>query len=469
MKTLLRTAALALPLAAFLATGCSSSKTKNGAPTPTPTPVGLAHINHVVVLYLENHGFDNMYGEFPGADGLSTASATSMLQLSTAGVAFATLPQPMDTATHLPDPNFPANIPNGPFLIDTYLSPNLLIPDLVHRYYQEQLQINGGSMNEFTAISDAKGLAMGHYRTADLPLSMEAARYTLCDHFHHAAFGGSFLNHIFFVSAAAPVFAGGGAANPTKIAVYDSNGSGVLVRDGFLRYDDYVINTAFTVNAPHPAAIPTVQLVPNQTMPTIGDRLSAANVTWAWFSGGWNDAIAGTPDPSFQFHHQPFAYFANFSDGTPAKAAHLKDETDFFAAAAAGTLPAVSFVKPLGKSNEHPGYTDVMTGEGHALELIDAVRTGPNWADTAIIITYDENGGFWDHVTPPTVDEWGPGARVPTLVISPYAKKGFIDHTVYDTTAILKLIETRFNVQPLTARDAAAPDMTAAFDFTQTP
>jgi phospholipase C len=136
-------------------------------------------------------------------------------------------------------------------------------------------------------------------------------------------------------------------------------------------------------------------------------------------------------------------------------------------AAASGTLPAVSFVKPDGIDNEHPNYADVIAGEVHTVSLIDAVRNGPQWADTAIIVTYDENGGFWDHVTPPTGDRFGPGTRVPTLVISPLARKGFIDATTYDSASILSLIEHRYGLEPLAARDAVAADMTAAFDFTQ--
>jgi len=225
------------------------------------------------------------------------------------------------------------------------------------------------------------------------------------------------------------------------------------------------VNTSFTVNQPHPATVPAANLVPNQTFATIGDRLSAQGLSWAWYSGGWNNALAGTPDPLFQFHHQPFAYFANYADGTAAKAEHLRDETEFVAAARAGNLPAVSFVKPLGEVNEHPGYTNVLSGEQHAEELINDIRNGPDWKSTAIIVTYDENGGFWDHVAPPTVDRWGPGSRVPTLIISPFARSGFIDHTFYDTTSILAFLERRFGLDPLSDRDAGANDLTAAFDF----
>jgi acid phosphatase len=100
---------------------------------------------------------------------------------------------------------------------------------------------------------------------------------------------------------------------------------------------------------------------------------------------------------------------------------------------------------------------------------VKAVQQSPYWADTAIIITYDENGGFWDHFAPPKGDRWGPGTRVPAIIISPYAKKGYVDHTQYDTSSILKLIETRWGLAPLGPRDAAPNGLTNAFDFAQSP
>jgi phospholipase C len=211
--------------------------------------------------------------------------------------------------------------------------------------------------------------------------------------------------------------------------------------------------------------VAAANLVPNQTFATIGDRLNDKSISWAWYSGGWNDAVAGNPGKLFQFHHQPFAYFEKYKDGTQLRKDHLKDETEFIAAAQAGTLPAVSFVKPIGDENEHPGYADLASGEQHVIDLINAVRNGPNWKDCAIIITYDEHGGFWDHVPPPVVDKWGPGSRVPTLVISPFAKQGVVDHTPYETVSILKFIEKRYGLQPLASRDQNAGDLTTAFNF----
>lgn len=201
-------------------------------------------------------------------------------------------------------------------------------------------------------------------------------------------------------------------------------------------------------------------------MPTIGDELSAKGVSWAWYSGGWNNAVASNPDPLFQYHHQAFNFFKNYASGQ-ARTDHLKDETDFMAAVQSGNVPAVSFIKPLGPDNEHPGYANITQGEQHAVDLINAVKASPIWNDTVIIVTYDEHGGSWDHVAPPTpatdgarADKWGPGIRVPTLVISPFAKQGFVDHTQYDTTSILKLIEKRFGVAALGSRDAAVNDLT---------
>jgi phospholipase C len=412
-------------------------------------------IEHVIVIYLENHSFDNLYGEFPGADGLPQHIRTDRLQIDAAGNPYETLPE----VTGQP---YPTTLPNAPFAIEQYVAATQKTRDLVHRYYQEQTQIDGGKMDKFVQISDAKGLSMGYYHTAPLPLAAEAQQYTLLDNFFHAAFGGSFLNHFWLIAARTPEFPN---APASAKAVLDANGN--MVTDGFVTPDGYAVNTAFTVNNPHPATTPAANLVPNQTFPTIGDRLSDKNVSWAWYSGGWNDAIAGHAGSLFQFHHQPFAFFANYADGTQAKADHLKDEVDFVAAVQDGTLPAVSFVKPYGTNNEHPGYTDLITGENHVEDLINTVRNSSLWKSTAIIITYDEHGGFWDHVAPPIVDRWGPGSRVPALVISPFSKKGHVDHRRYDTTSILAFIEARWNLNALTSRDGNADPLSGSFDFDQ--
>ncbi len=433
-------------------TSCSKDATTSSNPT------GINKINHVVVIYMENHSFDNLYGEYPGVEGLSNATNAQKTQIDTAtGLPFATLPPPTSDPNHL----FTTPLPNKPFAIDDYAVENVKTPDLVHKYYQEQTQIDGGQMDKFAAISDAKGLSMGFYHTAQLPMYSLVSQYTLCDHFFHSAFGGSFLNHIYFISAAVPVFPGAPASITAQL-----DGTGKLIKDGQVTPDGYVVNTSQSVNAPHRASA-AANLVPNQTMPTIGDRLSEKNISWAWYSGGWNDMLAGHGDTSlFQFHHQPFVYFQNYADGTQAKKDHLKDETDFMAALSSNTVPSVSFVKFFGANNEHPGYAALAQGEQHLVDVINAIKSSKIWDDCAIIITYDENGGFWDHVAPPVGDKWGPGSRVPGIIISPFAKKGFIDHTNYETLSILSFIEKRWGLTPLTpSKDGAADPFSNAFSF----
>src|SRR6185295_16221301 len=298
-------------------------------------PGEVNKIKHVVVIYLENHSFDNLYGQFEGANGLMNASSSNITQVDATGNPYTFLPPIPGTTA------FPTNLPNNFFEIDQYVPNDMKIPDVLHRYYQEQAQIDDGKMDKYALLNSTAGLSQGYYRTNLLPLLGMAQKYTLCDNFFHSAFGGSFLNHMWLIAAASPVFPNAPAASIAKL-----DAAGKLVTDGAVTPDGFVVNTSFTVNSPHPATADPATLVPNQTLPTIGDRLSDKHVSWAWYSGGWDNAIACSPDATFQFHHQPFAYFTAYADGTQAKKDHLKDETEFIAAAKNGTLPSVSFVKP---------------------------------------------------------------------------------------------------------------------------
>ena len=456
-KSYLKRTFASLGLAIVIASPCHAQQAPEGLKP------NLDKIGHIIVIYMENRSFDNLYGTFPGANGLAQAGAATV-QLDKDGQPYAHLPQPLNTnlKPSISDTRFPADLPNGPFAAEKFAALDQTTGDLVHRFYQEQQQIDDGKMDKFVAFTDSGGLTMNTYSNGEkMPLWSYAKSYVLADNFFHAAFGGSFLNHFWLICACTPRF----DSAPEKITA-QVDGNGNLVKEGIVTPDGYAVNTAFTVYSPHPTSVKDPQtLVPPQDMPTIGDRLSDKNISWAWYSGGWDDAIAGKADPLFQYHHQPFAYFKNYGDNTTGRKDHLKDYLDFQADIFKGTLPKVSFYKPIGEYNEHPGYTNVSVGERHVADLIQTIQRSKIWDDAMIIITYDENGGQWDHVAPPKRDKWGPGTRVPTLVISPFAKKGFIDHTEYDTTAILKLIETRFGLAPLGTADAAAHDMTATLDL----
>lgn len=418
-------------------------------------PATKDKIQHIIVISLENHSFDNLFGHFPGAEGLAQAYETS-LQTDNAGVAYQTLPPVLDTRPKTPvmDERFPKDLANAPFAIEKYVSTKDKTGDLIHRFYEQQAQINGGKMDRFVATSDAGALTMGYYDGSKLGLWQYAQRFTLADHFFHAAFGGSFLNHFWMICACTPRFENAPKELLTRI---DDTGG---ISKGAVTEDGYAVNTMLSELLPHPQKnITPTHLLPAQTMATIGERLNDKAVSWAWYSGGWNNVLAGKPDKTFQYHHQPFTYFKNYSQGSDALKKHLKDEDDFLAALKSGDLPEVVFYKPLGKFNMHPDYSDVQPGDDKIVAVLKAIEQSPLWENTVVIVTFDENGGYWDHVPPPKADRWGPGVRVPTLIISPLAKKGFVDHTVYDTTSILAFIEWRHDLKPLGSRDASANNL----------
>ncbi|MBS1211701.1 MAG: acid phosphatase, partial [Proteobacteria bacterium] len=405
-------------LAVLIAIGLSGSA---GAQAPTKPRTGIDKIGHIIVIVLENHSFDNLYGLFPGADGIAQAKPEQTRQVDMAGNVYPHLPPVLDTGRKplAPDPRFPAMLPNDPFLIDPHVSMTKTTGDLTHSFHAHQLQLNGGLMNRFAAVSSAGGLAMGHYDGKGLPLWQYAQRFTLADRFFQAAFGGSFLNHQWLICACTPRFEDA----PQDLTAQPAS-SGKPLREREFTPDGYAVNTIEPALGPHGGKRP---LLPPQTQTTIGDRLSEKGVDWAWYAGGWKDALAGHADPSFQFHHHPFAFYQRYAPGTEEQKKHLRDEANFLAGIAKGELPPVSFYKPIGHLNEHPGYADVLSGDRHAAGIVASIERSKLWKDSVIIVTYDEYGGFWDHVPPPVIDRWGPGSRIPAIIISPFARRGHVD------------------------------------------
>lgn len=425
-------------------------------------PKAIRQISNVVVLYMENRSFDHMFGNFPGAEGLANAGRTSV-QVDATGAPYAFLPDPLDLRArpHKRYEGLPEKLPNKPFRLDDYYSQTQQLGSLIHAFHTQQDQIAGGLMNRFALYSDAQGYAMATWDGSKTRLWEYAKRYTLADNFFHAAFGGSFLNHFWLVCACTPVY----PAPPASIVVKrDANGA--LLEEGYATADGYAVNTMEPVGGPHDPKIKKELLLPVQKLPNIGDRLSDKGIPWAWYSGGWREAEAGQEKPgTFSYHHQPFAFFERYQKGRPERERHLKDLADFEADIARGTLPPVAFYKPRRGINQHPSASNIADSDKHTADLLAKLEASPQWKNMVVIVTYDENGGFWDHVPPPKRDRWGPGVRVPALVVSPFAKRGHVDHTPYDTTSILKLIETRFAVAPMNAADGGANGMTGAFAF----
>lgn len=469
------------------------------------TKKGLDSIEHVIVIYLENRSFDNLYGLFPEANGISNARPEQYTQMDHDGRPFKILPPVWKWKSNQKDSDFTMDLPNKPFQIDgppVNLPASVMTRDLVHRYYQHIEQINGGMNNKFAAISDAGGLVMGYYDGSKLPIWKWAREYVLADNFFMAAFGGSFLNHHWLICACTPRYALASEYIRAKVDDQDklkrrtSSPASAMqgpphLMDGAVTHDGYAVNTQQPPYQPSeiPPALggdsrfadPSQRPLPPQTAKTIGDTLTAKGVSWAWYAGAWNLAVADGMQPpdakrnviytykpktkDFQAHHQPFNYFARFAPGSPDREFHLKDGEDFLQAIETGKLPQVAFYKPFGDLTEHAGYTDLLSGEQHLDDILNRIRRSPLWNKTVVIVTYDENGGFWDHVPPPKGDRWGPGTRIPAIIISPYAKRGFVDHTQYDTTSIIKFITRRFGLEPLPGVRAGAGDLLNAFKF----
>ena len=480
---------------------------------PLSSIAGLDQIEHIVVIYAENRSFDHLFGLFPGADSIARATMEQKTQVDHDGKPLPHLP-PVFQHGHA-DYAFPEKLPNGPFRIDAppvARSASEVLPSPIHNYYQNIEQINGGRNDRFVAATNVGAWVMGYFDGSQLKLWQWAKEYTLADKFFMAAYGGSFLNHQWLVCACTPHHAD---APPETRAQLDGDGrlrrkpgspasaldGPVQLLDGTVSPDGWVVNTSQPPyqpsGAPALAGDPRLadaeakaprnelRVIPPQTARTIGDTLSAKGVSWAWYSGGWNAALADSAlapggkrrviynrepgSPMFQPHHQPFNYFARFAPGSPDRERHLRDETDFFAAVDAGNLPQVSFYKPAGVFTEHPSYTDLARGDAHIDQVLQRLRASRQWAKMAVIVTYDENGGFWDHAPPPSgegwSDRWGPGTRIPAIVISPFAKKGHVDSTPYDTTSIIKLITRRFGLEPLPGVRERAGDLSAAFTF----
>ncbi|AYF46683.1 acid phosphatase [Pseudomonas fluorescens] len=496
---------------------CGNTGEAPGKPVTRPlTPQELDkalrdQVKTVVVIYAENRSFNNLFADFPGLEKpLSALSAAQYQQRDRDGSLLTTLPpawggvlqvgpQSVDGVTYPNEVQFQENLPNAPFALkgpnaeDLPLS--LVTRDLWHVFYQNQMQINGGKNDGFVAWGDSGGLVMGHYAQSRYSLRLwdVAKEFVLCDNFFQGAFGGSFLNHQYLISATAPFYPNAAQSvakaqiatlqseDPTDPRLKPLDKSPASAMTGppqfgpsALTPDGYGVNTLAPPYWPtwirdpenpdySKPDLPNV-LVP-QTHEHIGDKLSKKNIDWAWYAGAWQATLeqfkdsGGIPKiPNFQYHHQPFNYFKQ--QGPEHRAERdkrlrdggLGDESStnkFFADAQAGKLPAVSFYKPQGNLNMHAGYADVASGDRHIARALKVLQESPQWKNMVVVVTVDENGGWWDHVAPPKGDRWGPGTRIPALVVSPFARKGTVDHTVYDTASILRLITRVFQLETL--------------------
>ena len=447
-----RTVLSLLPAAALVA-ACA-------APSSDAAGDAVRAIDTVVVVYAENRAFDTLYGLFPGANGIPGVNPSAVgeivAQKDFDGSELPVLPPAWGglvaggqrvvltqaQSTGMPNRPFRIDDPRGLNGSGVVVGLDVTTRDLVHRYFSNLMQIGDGSNDGFAAYSDAGGLSLGYYDGSAMKLWSIARRYVLADNFYMGAFGGSYLNHQYLICACIPVYPDVDAS-PAKdsITQIETDAQGRFVRMapapemprsvlvGPPRYKRDAPLTrgadgvAYTVNTMQPAYQPSGNApaagddaryadrtkpttLPPQMLATIGDRLDAKGVSWAWYGGAWDASSAGTPEArkliygggvQFQPHHQPFNYYASVDPTAHAayRAEHLRDfDRRFFADAAAGRLPAVAFYKPQGNLNQHAGYANLADGDAHIADVIARLQQSPQWPHMLIVVTYDENGGY---------------------------------------------------------------------------
>ena len=405
------------------------------------TTNGIQTIKHVVVIMQENRSFDSYFGTYPGADGLPVDANGN----------FATcVPDPAAGTCVYPYHDFrDANI-GGP-----------------HSFSSSITDINNGQMNGFISATEAAGAprvdVMGYHDRREIPTYWNYAHgYVLQDHMFAPTLAWSQVDHNYMVSGWSAT-----CSDPSDVST---------------------CKTAMGPTDPNKA--PAYPSQPDYAWTDITYLLHKAGVSWGYYvsSGTQPDcddgaltciqkpqpSACGTPNvwnplPDFLTVHQD------------NETGNIMDVRNFYTAAATGTLPAVSWVIPGAGNSEHPSAL-VSTGQSYVAGLVSALQNGPDWESTAVFLSWDDWGGFYDHVVPPTVDGYGYGIRIPGLVISPWAKHGYIDHQVLSHDAYLKFIEDDFlgsqRLDPTTdgrpdprpdirESKAALGDIANDFDFTQ--
>jgi phospholipase C len=513
---------LAMALSALLVTGqfavpVGASAQDDGTSTATP-------IKHVVVIFGENISFDHYWATYPyatnpkGEPAFYAAPGTPSVN--------GLLHQGLMTQ----NPNFLNSAVNGsaaenPFRLDRSQAATA---DMDHDYTPEQEAFHGGLMDSFPAYTGTagppptaqktKGLVMGYYDGNTVTaLWNYAQHYALNDNAYGSTFGPSSVGAINLISGQTNNVTDSMSAGSDIIG--DGSGGQTLISDANPLGD----TCSGTTGA-------QVQL----TGTNIGNLLNAKGLTWGWFEGGFNlsiknpngttgcgrnttSTVTGVTEVDYIEHHEPFQFYADTANpthlrptstymiGRQDQANHQYDINDFFTAVQAGNFPAVSFLKAPGYQDAHAGYSDPLDEQNFVVTVINFLMTTPEWSSTAVFINYDDSDGWYDHQIGPIVNQsatsadqltgsgqcgngasalpgpsgaehaqgrCGYGPRIPLMVISPWAKTNYVDHTVADQSSIIRFIEDNFlGGQRIGdgSFDALAGSVGNMFDFHQRP
>jgi phospholipase C len=458
----------------------SPANAASAADQATTTP-----IRHVVVIFNENISFDHYFGVYPKAlnpDGDPAFHAA-----------------PRTPEVNGLTPALLTRNPNSvqPFRLDRSMATTC---DNDNHYADEQSAYNGGLLNKFSEITSAvgpdcqPGLSMGYYDGNTVTaLWNYAQRFAMSDNFFATEFGTTVMGHLNLIA---------GQTHQTSVQTINGKvANGSVIANVEAGFDDCVTTSNGT----------PVQM----TSRNVGDLLNMKGISWGWFYAEFPQSTGSQPitscSSSYNSHYAPFQYYKSTSNvhhlpptspaaiGTPTdQANHNYTVNDFWTAANSGNMPAVSFLKAAKPQTGHPADSTPLAEQQFLVQTINALQQLPEWKDMAILITYDDSDGWYDHVMPPIVsqsndpaqdtllgptgmcgtpapgaylDRCGYGARLPFLVISPYAKRNFVSHALNDQTSILRFIEDNWDLGRLGDQsfDALAGSILDLFNFTSPP
>ena len=423
-------------------------------------PTGIHKIQHVIVVMQENRSFDEYFGTYPGADGIPMSN----------GVPTACVPDPNTGGCRRPYVNHADVGGGGP-----------------HAASSATQDVDGGAMDGFVSAAESaqKGCAdptnvgcapgpldeMGYHTQSDIPNYWSYAQnFVLQDHMFEPNASWSLPEHLFEVSGWSATCT---THNDPSSCHNDLNQSGAQPPNNWQSFPSGSQNT------------------PIYAWTDLTYLLHKNNVSWGYYVTAGTEpdcendaALSCTPvkqEPSTGGIWNPLPYFDTVVNDH--QVGNIQSVSNFYSAAKNGTLPAVSWVVPSGDESEHPPFA-VSAGQSYVTSLVNAVMSGPDWNSTAIFLSWDDWGGYFDHVAPPAVDQNGYGLRVPGIVISPYARQGYVDSQTLSFDAYLKFIEDDFlNGQRLDPTSDGRPDprpdvrehasvlgdLSLDFDFTQAP
>jgi phospholipase C len=376
-------------------------------------PHDITQIQHIIFLVRENRSFDHYFGLFPGADG-ATTGLISNGQTIPLGHATDETPQ-----------------------------------DLCHTQTCAELGIDGGKMDGFDLLVGSNKynefVAYTQMQQADIPNYWSYAQhFTLGDHMFSSAHSDSFPNHLFTVGAQSDGVINIPFPPPNQPGELNYSWGCDAYADIFVQQVDDIGN----INAVFPCF----------NFPVLPQSLSNIGVTWKYYA---------VPEDTQGYNFSTLDAIEPVRNG-PLWSSNVVSDLTFINDALTGNLPSVSWLTTGRRMTEHPPQS-ACSGENWSVNAINAVMQGPDWPSTVIFVMWDDFGGFYDHVPPPTEDDYGLGERVPVLIISPFSLPGHISSTQYEASSVLKFIEERYGLPPLTNRDANANDTTDSFNWNQTP